>query len=1169
MKYGDSMAQPIETPKMEIVPTQADLAENKTYPDIKVKNAGELDFSVLQSNLGSCLDIINDEVMKGYLTNLTSAEIVPFDDSVLDEMKDIQLFKITELVYDKNEFSADKLSTVFHSLSSKPCILTLMIKSDGVTNDFYLGARPLTDNSPGTMRKMLENTFKGQFPGSKIELYSKEALKEDIQNLNADSITAVTGVADYKREKTSMKNQEFIQGLEKFVYSMKGNKFTAVFIADSVDYDELMLRKREYEEIYTQLSPFANMQLNFTVSTGESTTEGKSRGTAYSTTSGTNSSVNTNYNNSSAQTVGTSSTQSVTDTEGSNKSVSTGETHTAGYSDTKGKSTSNTHTTGTSRASSISVNVGLKIKKIFNLGGSTSKSKSSFSSSSQSVTNSSSHTDSVSDAVSKMLSYGTNQSHAISDATGKNESTTQTVGYGGGTQSGTSYSVSNSFNLVNSESLSNSFGSTKGITLNAENMTIGSILDRIKKHLDRFDECESMGMWNFAAYFLGDTVADTETAANTYRALISGSRSGIERSALNTWAKISDPEENGLIDTGERQVPKVNSDVDMLQKYIKNFIHPIFVYNRHTYDGDTIVGVSPAALVSTNELAIHLSLPRHSVKGLPVIEHAVFGQEVLTRNISGDGVIDLGNIYHLGEEFPDTNVNLDKNSLTMHTFVTGSTGSGKSNTIFHMLKELNKNQIPFLVIEPSKGEYRNFFPSAHYFGTNSADGKILHINPFAFSKNVDILEHIEKLTEIFSACWPMYAAMPAVLKDSIVSAYVSAGWDLDTSVNTRLGGLFPTFDDVLRELDRIIKTSEYSSDTKSDYIGSLSTRIKSLTNGINGRIFSGNEIDGKVLFNENTIIDISKVGSSETKALIMGFMILKLQEYRQANTKEMNAGLCHVTVLEEAHNLLRKTSTEQNQESSNVQGKAVEMLTNAIAEIRAYGEGFIIVDQAPNLLDTAVIRNTNTKIVLSLPEGNDREITGCSMALSDEQISELSKLPMGVAAVYQNDWQEAVLCKIPYETPNSIQKPEPVCEISSKVKNAEVLHMLIKKSHTDEEIDKLKKDVMMLNVSAKIRRDLICNIYEKNSVYEWAVADFICKCFKYDDVFKGTGDGMWQNYGQLAEIMTNNVRQEFDDFSNEEIRKILYYICRTQHEQHPENKFIERLRVEYLKKEVM
>ena len=125
-----------------------------------------------------------------------------------------------------------------------------------------------------------------------------------------------------------------------------------------------------------------------------------------------------------------------------------------------------------------------------------------------------------------------------------------------------------------------------------------------------------------------------------------------------------------------------------------------------------------------------------------------------------------------------------------------------------------------------------------------------------------------------------------------------------------------------------------------------------------------------------------------------------------------NSGLRHLTVLEEAHNLLKRTSTEQPAEGGNLLGKSVEMLSNAIAEMRTYGEGFVIADQAPGLLDASVIRNTNTKIVLRLPEGGDRELAGGSEALTDAQVTELARLPRGVAAVYQNDWIEAVLCKI-------------------------------------------------------------------------------------------------------------------------------------------------------------
>lgn len=131
-----------------------------------------------------------------------------------------------------------------------------------------------------------------------------------------------------------------------------------------------------------------------------------------------------------------------------------------------------------------------------------------------------------------------------------------------------------------------------------------------------------------------------------------------------------------------------------------------------------------------------------------------------------------------------------------------------------------------------------------------------------------------------------------------------------------------------------------------------------------------------------------------------------------ANTAGMNEKLKHITILEEAHNLLKRTSTEQSPDSGNLRGKSVEMLTNAIAEMRTYGEGFVIADQAPGLLDKAVIRNTNTKIIMRLPDHSDRELVGRSANLKDAQIEELAKLPCGVAAVYQNDWVQPVLCKV-------------------------------------------------------------------------------------------------------------------------------------------------------------
>src|SRR5690606_504034 len=218
---------------------------------------------------------------------------------------------------------------------------------------------------------------------------------------------------------------------------------------------------------------------------------------------------------------------------------------------------------------------------------------------------------------------------------------------------------------------------------------------------------------------------------------------------------------------------------------------------------------------------------------------------------------------------------------------------------------------------------------------------------------------------------------------------------------------FPTFEDLLTILPEVIGQSNYSAEVKGNYVGALVSRVKSLTNGFYGQIFSNESISDSKLFDENVIIDLSRVPSLESKALLMGVVFMKLNEYRIANASGSNSALKHVTVLEEAHNLLKRTSSEQSSDSSNLVGKSVEMMSNAIAEMRTYGEGFIIADQSPGLLDMSVIRNTNTKICLRLPDLSDRELVGKSMNLNDEQINYLSKLETGVAAIYQNDWQEA------------------------------------------------------------------------------------------------------------------------------------------------------------------
>ncbi|MCL2603161.1 MAG: ATP-binding protein [Defluviitaleaceae bacterium] len=617
---------------------------------------------------------------------------------------------------------------------------------------------------------------------------------------------------------------------------------------------------------------------------------------------------------------------------------------------------------------------------------------------------------------------------------------------------------------------------SSSLTTTTVNKSVADMLSLIDESLKRTGEFDSYGMWNVAGYFISDDMSASEIAASNYRSLMNGENSGREVSAINSWRNDFYKFEH-------------------LTTYLSRFVHPQFVYGGN-------VRISAATSVSGKELGLHLGLPRATVPGLPVIEHAEFGKEVNTNQLFTKSIstrpedkITLGKVFDLGQ-VTTKNVELDIKSLNMHTFITGSTGSGKSNTVYQILTELYEGKIPFLVIEPAKGEYKDVFghlADVNVFSTNPNIAPLINLNPFMFPESIHILEHVDGLVEIFSVCWPMYDAMPAFFKDAILRSYEAVGWDLGSSSFDGSSPEYPDFEILSAQLDYLINNSGYHSDIKSNYKGALLTRVKSLMVGLNKFIFTNNQTPYEELFDQNCILDISRVKSGETKALIMGLMVYILNEYLVDKKSESNSGLRHVTVLEEAHNLLKNTSQGA---SSELVGKSVEILTNTIAEIRTYGEGFIIVDQSPSAVDIAAIKNTNTKIVLRTPEANDREAVGRSMGLTTDQVNEISKLPSGVAVVYQNDWLSPVLTMVNKADVEEIKFVPKVRTVIKPIKIArsELVRMLMQPWIAHERISKceLVSAAEVLETSRNVKKLLlqIINDYDlcKGQLI-WAMTD--------------------------------------------------------------------------------
>lgn len=937
--------------------------------------------------LADRLTLADHLVYKKYLTELRSYGLMPLSQEKLvaqDPMECIRMYQLKELTVKKGEDMFQKLSTVYYSSMALGCSLAVMVnvqdKNRGA--DIYIGVREdsakkdTRNQNLDTSSETLRSVLRSNFPGSQIEEVSRksepgmpsaqEQLLDDAFGVYQGAIASVSCVAA-PRDKSKTEDKAFVQGIERFMDAMEGNAYTALFLAEPVSAQQQAELRNGYESLYSSLSPFRKSTWSYSENQSTAVMENLCTGTTH-TVSDTDSTTTTDT---------TSKSSSVSDGTQKSYGINGGVTNTTGTSISRpsavmGAAAGILQVGG--KVATLIPGVGPMVGPLLGAVGMAAGGMAPV------MTNFSSVANSIGGTLGLNATRGTSHS------------TTEQNGSSHGVSSGSSHGVSEGTSQQESHGTTDTMGTGRTQQIELCNKSVEELLGRIEEQLKRAKESEDYGSYYCAAYFLSSYASDAILAANTYRALMVGDGSAVESGAVNLWQK--------------------RDQTKQLREYLKRFMHPVFARQLYA-DAPEFMLHTPATMVSGRELPMHLGLPTRSVHGLPVIEHAEFGRNAPVETINEQDRMELGRIYHMGQA-EATKLFLDRQAMTSHTFVTGSTGTGKSNAVYHLLDEITKDgKTAFLVVEPAKGEYKNVFGNCtdvQVFGTNPRETPLLRMNPFAFPADIHILEHIDRLVEIFNACWPMYAAMPAVLKDAIERSYQKVGWDLRNSESEK--GVFPTFFDLLDILPGVIEESHYSKDTQSDYVGALCTRVKSLTNGIYGSVLCAEDaLTDEALFDRNVIVDLSRVGSMETKSLLMGILVMKLQEYRMCSSG-MNSKLRHVTVLEEAHNLLRKTSAEQSQEGANLQGKSVEMLANAIAEMRTYGEGFIIADQAPGLLDMSVIRNTNTKIILRLPDEEDRKLVGKSAALKEAQIDELSKLPLGVAAVYQNEWPEAVLCKI-------------------------------------------------------------------------------------------------------------------------------------------------------------
>jgi len=517
--------------------------------------------------------------------------------------------------------------------------------------------------------------------------------------------------------------------------------------------------------------------------------------------------------------------------------------------------------------------------------------------------------------------------------------------------------------------------------------------------LSRVEYGRNKGMFNAGIYLLANEKGTLLKLGNTINALFSGVQ---DNKAPLKLKYINDT--NEIKSIKNLQLPTSTASFEGNKKQAR------LLFSKN--------GNKVASWISTNELSVITGLPQKEVVGLPLKEEVEFGLNIKKQDIKDEDKLLLGSLVRSGTLL-DIEVEIDKQHLNKHTFITGVTGSGKTTTCQRILQSAN---MPFMVIEPAKTEYRVLtakYKDMLIFTLGDDSVAPFRLNPFEFLKGENITSRVDMIKANIEAAFDMEAAIPQIIESALYKCYEEYGWDIATSKNDRYedpfaDGIFsfPTLSDLIKQTVKVVEEQGFDDRLKNDYIGSIKARLQGLLVGSKGFMLNTpRSIDFTDLIEKNVILELEEIKNGAEKSLIMGFVLINLNEaikLKYEEYKKQKKDFKHITLIEEAHRLLSKHIPGDNPSKK----LGVETFADMLAEVRKYGESLIIVDQIPDKLTPEVLKNTNTKIVHKLFATDDKNAIGNTMALNDEQKEFLSNLEVGRAIISNQDFAKPIQVQI-------------------------------------------------------------------------------------------------------------------------------------------------------------
>jgi len=434
--------------------------------------------------------------------------------------------------------------------------------------------------------------------------------------------------------------------------------------------------------------------------------------------------------------------------------------------------------------------------------------------------------------------------------------------------------------------------------------------------------------------------------------------------------------------------------------------------------------------ISSQQLSSLIRAPGSEVPGYALAPNMPFDLNPEERTSSSGRALRMGQVMDRSLR-PTIDFDLPIESVNRHMLLCGATGSGKTQSTKRVLLELHEQGIPWLVIEPAKHEYREIAAQtdATVIRIGDLDTPAMGLNilePQSITRpgrgldRFPLETHIDMVNALFELSFEAQQPFPQILATALRTVYSDQGWSipLGTYKGARFGEVknrsqsyarYPNLTSLRQAAIDAVKDVGYDGETLRNMTGYIDVRIGSLCSGTPSNFFDhSHPIDMERLLERNVIIEVEDVGNDRDKSFVIGALILRLYELLRLLGPSTDGSLRHVVVVEEAHRLLRAPA--EGAEGGG--GQSVELFSSMLAEVRAFGEGVVVVEQIPTKLISDVVKNTAIQVVHRLPSLQDRQVVGGAMNMSQEQSDYLVSTNPGTAAVFREGMDQPVLVAI-------------------------------------------------------------------------------------------------------------------------------------------------------------